>query len=375
MTLMKRGVTKGTRGILAAALAAATIACASEAKTPAPPAEAPKVQVVAAGTRDVPLETTFTGRVEPIHRVELRARVGGALDAVLFKEGATVPAGTPLFRIDQRPFQIALQRAKAEAAAIAAQLNRARDELARGERLAASDAIPGEELERRKAEVAAFTARLATAQATVADAELNLEFTVVRAPVSGRIGRAEVTKGNLVMGGPAGGTRLALLQSMDPIHVYFDLDPATAAAARQTTRARWTASVAALDGGASVTGPVDFVDTGVGDQTGTLKVRARLANAPGHLLPSSVVRVNFRYGTSPGAVVIPDLAVGTEQGTRFVLVAGDNGTVEYRPVTLGARVGDHRVVQSGVRSGELIVLPGLPWLRPGMTIVPVQEEK
>ncbi len=195
----------------------------------------------------------------------------------------------------------------------------------------------------------------------------------MHAPVDGRIGRAEVTAGNLVNGGPGSGTRLAVLHSIDPIFVYFELDPGTAAAAMAHPRNAWSATVVPLDGGTALSGPIDFLDNGVGMQTGTLKVRARLANSDGGLLPGSVVKVAFRYGTAERATVVPEIAVGTDQGARYVLIAGADGTVEYRPVSLGAKAGSWRVVRDAVRAGEQVVLPGLPGLRPGMKVNAVEE--
>jgi RND family efflux transporter MFP subunit len=292
---------------------------------------------------------------------------------VLFREGAVVRRGTPLFQIDRRPYAIALRRAEAEAATVDAQLARAGEEFRRAERLAAADAVSIEELERRRAEVGTLEARRDAARAAVQDAALDLEFTTVHAPVDGRIGRAEVTPGNLVTGGIGDGTRLAVLRSIDPVYVYFELDPATAAAAMRHARAHWTATVSALDGGEALSGPIDFVDNGVGPQTGTLRVRARLASRAGRLLPGAVVDVAFRYGVVNDAIVVPELAIGTDQGGRYVLVAAADGTVEYRPVSLGAKAGSWRVVNDAVRSGEQVVLPGLPGLRPGMTVTPVEE--
>ena len=362
----------GTGAAIAALIA--TSACRSQAKAPDPASGAPPVKVVTARQRDVPLETTHMGRVQPVHHVELRARVAGALEAVLFREGAAVRAGTPLFRIDRRPYEFAVRRAAANVGTVRAQLARARQELERAEHLAEADALALEELERRRAAVGTLSAQLEAAEAEAADAALQLEFTTVHAPVAGRIGRAEVTIGNLVNGGAAVGTRLAVLQSLDPIYVYFDLDPATAARARGTDRALWRATVSPLGGGRDITGPVDFVDTAVGDQTGTLKVRARLSNPRADLVPSSVVRVAFRHGTTTDAILVPEIAIGTEQGLRHVLVADPEGSVEYRPVTLGAKAGDWRVItDSGVRAGEQVILPGLPGLRPGLKITPVEE--
>ena len=349
-----------------------TSACATQAKSMNQPT-APTVAVVVAEQRNIPLETTYTGRVEAIHTVDLRPRVGGALDGVLFREGTTVRQGTALFRIDQRPYVIALRRAEAEAVTVDAQLTRAREELQRAERLAAADAIAVEEVERRRAEVAALEGRRDSARAAVQDAELNLEFTTVHAPVDGRVGRAEITIGNLVNGGPDSGTRLAILHSIDPIYVYFELDPATAAAAMRETRTAWTATVSSMSGDARVTGPIDFIDNGVGKQTGTLKVRARLANPDGRLLPGSVVRVAFRYGTAERVTVLPERAISTDQGARYVLAVGGDGVLQYRPVSIGAKSGTWRVVDKSIRAGERVVLPGPPGLRPGLKVNAVEE--
>jgi RND family efflux transporter MFP subunit len=357
----------------AVALVLSTAACSTQAQSAPPAPEPPHVKTVAAVRRDVPLETVFTGRVEPIERVELRARVGGALEAVLFKEGARVSAGTPLFRIDQRPYAIALARAQAELTSIEAQLARAQQELARAERLVAQDAVSAEEVDRRRGEAAQLGGRTDAARAAVADAALQLEFATVRAPVSGTIGKLDVTAGNLVTGGPGTGTRLALLQSLDPIYVYFELDPTTAARARPVGQRAWQATITPFEGGDPISGAIDFVDHCVGTQTGTLKVRARLPNTNGRLLPSSVVRVTFRHGNAERATVIPEIAIGTDQGQRFVLVANAAGVVEYRPIELGAKVREWRVVaNSGVRPGEQVLLPGLP-IRPGMKVVPQSE--
>ncbi len=360
------------RGLATAAAVISATGCAAQARSTGE-APVPTVAVVPAEQRNIPLESSYTGRVEAVHTVELRPRVAGALERVLFREGTAVRQGTPLFQLDRRPYAIALRRAEADATTVEAQLARAREERQRAERLAAADAVSVEELERRGAEVATLEGRLDAARAAVQDARLNLDFTTVHAPVDGRIGRAEVTAGNLVNGGPGDGTRLAVLHSIDPIFVYFELDPGTAAAAMAHPRNAWSATVVPLDGGTSLSGPIDFLDNGVGMQTGTLKVRARLANSDGRLLPGSVVKVAFRYGTAERATVVPEIAVGTDQGARYVLIAGADGTVEYRPVSLGAKAGSWRVVRDAVRAGEQVVLPGLPGLRPGMKVNAVEE--
>ena len=356
----------------AIAILALSAACeVTQAKAPPDPPP-PSVGVILAEARELPLEVVYTGRVEAVHTVELRPRVSGALERVLFREGSRVRRGTPLFQLDRRPFTIALRRAEAEAATVQAQLGRANEELARAERLAAKDALAAEELERRRAESAALHGRLESAQAALQSAALDLEFSLVQAPVDGRIGRAEVTEGNLVSDGMSG-TRLAVLRSMDPVYVYFELDPATASRAMQKRQADWFAVVTPLDGGTPMRGPIDFTDNGVGVWTGTQKVRARVPNPDGRLLPGSVVKVIFRYGLAERTVVVPERAIGTDQGARYVLVAGEGGTVEYRPVALGSRLGPWRGVNEAIRPGDKVVLPGLPGLRPGMKVSPVIE--
>ena len=349
-----------------------TVACGTQAKSPTPTA-LPTVPVVKAERRNVPLEEHYTGRVEALRTVELRARVSGALEQVLFQEGTAVRRGMPLFRIDQRPYEIALKRAEADVATVEAQLARAREEFARAERLVLADAVSGEELARRRAETATLAAKLEAARAAAQDAALNLEFTTVSAPVGGRIGRAEVKEGNLITGGSTAATRLAVLHSIDPIVVYFELDPATATAAQSRSRTEWKALVSTVEGGTPLEGPIDFVDNGVGQNTGTLSVRTRLANSNGRLLPGAVVKVAFRFGVATNVSVVPDAAIGTEQGTRYVLVAGADGTVEYRRVQLGAKAGSWRVVEGDVRPGDAVILPGLPGLRPGMKVATAQE--
>ena len=351
---------------------AMTAACATQARTPVD-APLPRVPVVAAQHRDIPLQNSYTGRIEAVHTVELRPRVSGQLDAVLFREGQIVQKGAPLFRLDQRPYVIAVRRAEAEAATVAAQLARAREESARAERLVAADAISIEEMERRRAEVVTLESRLEMARAQINEAALHLEFTTVVAPVTGRIGRAEVTIGNLVNGQTGSATRLAVLHSTDPVYVYFDLDPATAVEAARASRTLWRATVTGMNGGSTASGPIDFVDNGVGTDTGTLRVRARLHDSAGALLPGAVVKVNFHYGTARRSTVIPEIAIATDQAGRYVLIANDQGLVEYRPVSLGAKAGAWRVVTTAIQPGDRVVLPGLPGLRPGMKVAAVEE--
>lgn len=368
------------RAILVAGLsllAAATIvACeppvgsaAAAGPVAAPPA--PPVTVDTVQQRTIEPHAAQVGRVEAAQRVEIRPRVAGPIDAVLFREGETVRAGQPLFRIDPRPFDVALERARAEL-----QLARARETLAaseaeRARRLAAEHAIATEELERRAATHAEAQARSAAAQAAVQAAQLDREFTTVTAPVAGRIGRALVVAGNYVAAGNAQ-SPLATLSAVSPVHVHFDLgDPsliAQLAAARQPTR--WQARILDPQTGAAITtAPVDFVDHEVAQQAGTLRLRARIDTPTPNLLSGQYVRVQL-VGASQPALLVPERAIATDQGKRFVLVVGPGQVAEYRPVQLGALHGEHRVVTAGVKQGEQVIVSGLMRARPGMKVQP-----
>jgi RND family efflux transporter MFP subunit len=213
------------------------------------------------------------------------------------------------------------------------------------------DAVSAEELERRRSEPASLAAQHDGARAAEADAALQLELATCD----------EVSAGD--------GTRLALLHSMDPVYVYFDLDPGTAHHAASTPRSAWRAIVTPFEGGAPAEGRIDFIDNVIGPQTGTRTVRARIPNPAGRFPPGSAVRVTFRHGTLERATVIPEIAIGSDQGARYVLIATSDGTVEHRPVSLGARSGGWRVVLGdSVKPGEQIVLPGMPGLRAGLTV-------
>ena len=354
--------------------AVAAAGCSTRAQSGPTPAQPPQVRVVLAEERNLVSEAQFTGRIDAVDRVDLRARVSGALDTVLFREGARVRAGAPLFKLDPRPFDIAVSRAAGELAAATAQLRRAHAELERAERLIKDDAISAEELARRRSEVEALTARVEATKAAHADALLNLEFSTVTAPVNGIVGRAEVTPGNLIVGGPVDGTRLTRIHSVDPVYVYFDLDPATADAAGATDRQTWRAAVISFGGAAHREGRIDFVDNGVSAQSGTLKVRARIPNPDAKLLPDAVVKVAFRYGPAQRHTVVPDVAISTDQGNRILMLVNDDGELEQRPITPGAKHGAWRVVPTAsVRLGQPVVLQGRPGLRPGMKVEVVQE--
>lgn len=355
--------------------AAAIVACqpavgTAAAASTAAAAPAPVVHVAAVQRRAVAPQFTQVGRVEAARRVEIRPRVAGHIDAVLFREGDIVRAGQPLFRIDPRPFDVALERARADL-----QLARARESLARSEadrarRLAGEQAISAEEAERRGAAHAEAIARSAAAQAALQAAALDREFAVVTASTQGRIGRAMVTAGNYVAAGS--GQPLATLAATAPLHVYFDVGDAALIGrlAAEREPGRWQARVIDPQSGAALaTAPVDFVDNEMAGATGTLRLRARIDKPTAGLVPGQFVRVHLA-GTAVDSLLVPEKAIGTDQGQRFVLVVKPDQQLEYRAVGLGPLHGDQRVIASGLQSGEQVVVSGLMKVRPGMKVQP-----
>lgn len=334
------------------------------------PAPLPAVQVIAVQQRPVQPQFAQVGRVEAAQRVEIRARVAGQVDAVLFREGDIVRAGQPLFRIDPRPFDVALERARAEL-----QLARAREALARSQAdraqaLLKEQAISAEEAERRGAAHAEALAQSAAAQAAVRAAALDREFAVVTAATEGRIGRAMVTAGNYVSAGS--GQPLATLTANAPLHVYFEVGDATLIGQMAAERkpGRWQARIVDPNSGAPLaTAPVDFVDNEMAGATGTLRLRARIDKPTPALVPGQFVRVQLA-GAAADSLLVPEKAIGTDQGQRYVLVVRPDQQVEYRAVKIGASHADQRVIAAGLQAGEQVIVSGLMKIRPGMKVKP-----
>lgn len=367
-------------GALLTLVAAATLVACQPAVAPAQAAasQPPAVPVAPVAELSIETGTTQVARVEAAERVELRARVSGPIEAVLFKEGDLVRAGQPLLRIDSRTFDAAALRAQAEFNLAAAREALARSEAARAERLASEQAIAEEEAERRIAAHAEARARRDAAAAALNSAQLDREFTVVRAPISGRIGRALVTTGNIV-GAGASAAPLASIVSVAPLHVHFDVADAAVIARLAATRstAGWQARLLDADGQRELTrAPVDFADNEIVASTGTLRLRARIDQpGPTRLLPGQFVRVQLSTGATQSALAVPDKAIGTDQGKRFVLVVAPDGKVEYRPVQVGAQHLEQRVVSAGLKAGEQVIVSGLMRARPGMTVRPQPVER
>ncbi|HET7230754.1 MAG TPA: efflux RND transporter periplasmic adaptor subunit [Longimicrobium sp.] len=355
----------------AAALAAAALAACG--KPAPPPPQAPPVTVAAALTRQVSDFDEFTGRVAPVNQVEVRPRVSGFVRRVAFREGAEVRQGDVLFEIDPRPYQDDVARAAAELQRARTRLQLARSESERAQRLVSSEAISREEAESRTSSSAEAAAGVQAAEAALRSARLNLSWTVVRAPISGRVSRAEVTEGNLVQAGPPAATLLTTVVSVDPVYVYFDGDEQ--AYLRSTGLAGGARQVPVFMGLANEAGyprqgVIDFVDNALDPATGTIRVRARFANPDRRLTPGLFARLRLAGTQAYTATLVRDEAVGTDQDRKFVLVVGKDGTANYRGVTLGPVVDGLRVVRSGLQGGEQIVINGLQRVRPGSKVQP-----
>jgi membrane fusion protein, multidrug efflux system len=351
--------------------------CRSEAvPEPAPPK--PDVSAAAVVVKDVRRWDEFTGRVEAIESVQLSPRVGGYIDSVNFVEGSEVKKGDVLFVIDQRPYRAAAEQARAELARATTQVGLARSELARADKLAEARAVSAEEVDQREAALARAEAELRAARAAVAVAELDLEFTEVRAPISGRVGRALVTAGNLVSAPPAA-TLLTTIVSLDPVYVYFEGDEQIYLRYNEMDRngerpssrnARNPVRVAlAGETGFPHEGEMDFMDNRVDPGTGTISARAVLPNGDRVFTPGLFARVQLLGSGTFRALLIDEKAVLTDQDRKYVYVLGEGGRAQRRDVKLGPVVEGLRVVESGLEPGDEVIVHGVQKVFfPGMEV-------
>jgi RND family efflux transporter MFP subunit len=335
-----------------------------------PPAE---VTVAPALGKQIADWDEFTGHFESVDAVEVRPRVSGFIDRVAFTEGAIVRRGDPLFYIDARPYQAEVDRAAAQLEQARTRAQLAQGEHERAERLVATQAISREELDARSSSKAELDAAVRAAQAALETAKLNLEWTVVRAPVSGRVSRAAVTAGNVVQSGAPSPTLLTTIVSLDPIYVYFDSDEQAYLKYVQSLRgsSRELPVYIGLtnETGFPHKGKLDFVDNRLDPGAGTIRVRAVIPNPTQTFVPGLFARVRL-VGTEQHAVtLIQDQAVGTDQDRKFVLILKPDSSVEYRPVTLGRLVDGLRVVNTGLAPGENVVVNGMLRVRPGMKVL------
>ncbi len=367
---------------LAAALAGCgrgdTAKAATDPAAKSGPPPAPSVSVANAIEREVREWDEFSGRLEAVETVEVRARVSGIVERVHFAAGKDVKKGELLFSIDPRPFQAELARAEAELARAVTRSELAKTELTRAEKLLTAKAISQQEHDERVAGNREGDASIRAARAAVDVARLNLEFTRVTAAISGRLSRAEITAGNWVNGGNVGATLLTTIVSTDPIYATFEGDEQVylkyrdlAANGQRGRDARQPIHMGlSNEDGFPHQGFVDFVDNRLDPKTGTIRVRAVFANKDRQLTPGLFARLRFVGSGSYKAVLVTDRAIGTDQNQKFVLVVGADKVLQYRPVKLGALVDGLRVIKDGVQPGEAIVVNGMQRVRPGMPVNP-----
>jgi multidrug efflux system membrane fusion protein len=364
--------------LIAAAIALSlTLSACGESNSQAAPAAPPPppVSVAAALERKVVDSEEFPGRIEAVEQVDVRSRVTGYIESVNFRHGAEVRKGDVLFVIDPRPFQAEVARAEATLSNTLAQFDLAKSELARAEMLLKEQATSKREYDDAASRVRQLEAQMRSVQAAVDIARLNLSYTRVTAPISGRVGKPEITAGNLVQGEGPNSPVLTSVVSLSPIYASFEADENVYLKYGKQARngsAPLPVHVGLADEeGFPRKGALQFVDNRLDSRSGTVRMRAVLDNRDGKLTPGLYARVKLsNEARSRLAVLVADRAIGTDQSKRFVLVVGADGKAQYREVKLGRTVDGLRVIEDGLKPGELIVVNGLQRVRPGSPVTP-----
>ncbi|OQW70918.1 MAG: hypothetical protein BVN33_16945 [Proteobacteria bacterium ST_bin13] len=339
-------------------------------------ADAPIQASVAVVTRrDAALWQEFSGRFEAVDAVDVRARVSGAIRSIHFREGSLVRRGDLLIQIDPDPYRAEVDRLSGQVAAADARARFTRSEADRADRLIETDAIAARDRDRRANDAAEAAANLRTARAALRAAQLNLSYTQVRSPISGRIGRRAITVGNLVDAGPSAPVLTTIL-SVDPIYAGFEADEDTAARALvgiEGNRDRVSAIPvsATLDGTlAPVAGHLQLVDNQVDARAGTILLRATFANPNGKFTPGQFARIRLGEAKREPVILIPETAIGTDQSRRYVLLLKPDNRTVRRDIQLGQLLDGLRVVTQGLQPGERIVISNLQRLKPGSLVQP-----
>ncbi|MFG1391997.1 efflux RND transporter periplasmic adaptor subunit [Xanthobacter agilis] len=360
-----------------ALLALSLAGCGQPTAQQSGPPPAPPVTVAHPSTRTVTDQDEYVGRFVAIDEVNVRARVSGYLDSIHFTDGQLVKQGDLLFTIDQRPFKIALQQAQANLAQAQANLDFTKADLERARSLLEdrnSTAISKQTFDQRTQAERTAAATVQSQEAAVRSAQLDLDFTEVKAPVSGQIGDRRVSVGNYVTGGTGGSpTLLAVIVSTNPIRFEFTIDEASLLRI-QRRKADIKGDPVALklidDKGFVHNGKMDFLNNVIDRETGTIRGRAVFDNPNGLFRPGMFARIRLNSSDPHEVMVVPDAAIGTEQVKKFVYVVGPDNTVSQRFVTLGATVGDQRAILEGLTPQDVVVVNGLMRVRPGVTVTP-----
>lgn len=332
---------------------------------------APQVEVATLQPEAVNIWSEFSGRLEAVEVVQIRPRVSGTLDQVLFREGSLVKAGEPLYVIDPRPYAAAVASAKAALASARSRVEFARVELDRVKGLEYRKVISKSQFDSVNNDYRVAQADMNAAEAALDIAQLNLEYAHISAPTSGRISRSEVTRGNLVEGG-ANGPVLATIVSSDRLYAEFDVDEQTYLNLVRNRSDKPLAVTLSLAGEESIyQGEMHAFDNRLSTQSGTIRARALFDNPDGALIPGMFASVRVAAPVQGQALLVEQRALGTNQDQKYVYVVDDNNVVSYRPVTLGAAVGERRLVLQGLNAGDKVMVNSLLRVMPGMSVTPV----
>lgn len=341
-----------------------------------PPQEVMVVKVV---SRSIPIITEEVGQTRAVQTVEVRSRVDGTLEKIAFEEGRMIAQGDLMFVIDRLPFEAALAQARASLMQARAAHVRSRQELARVRPLAQEDAVSQQELEAAIAQEAGDEASGVAAQAAVVQAQLNLGYTTISAPISGLVGSTEMRVGSLV---DRSQTLLATISELDPIYVTFSVSertylewvkrhPGEAVGGGEAARAIDFRVVLADDSVYPHTGTFDLADRNIDPKTGTLMARVKFPNPDQVLRPGQFVRLRYAVRENPEAILIPQRAVQEIQGKRSVYVVGADGKAQFRDVILSERVANDFVIEQGLQSGDVVIVDGVQKIQPGTPVKPV----
>ena len=367
---------------IAAAATGALYTVPGQTQSSAPnagPPPAPAVSVAIVEPRDALVWDEFSGRLEAVERVDIRSRVAGTVQKVHFREGALVQQGALLVTIDPDPYKAEVERLEAQVASAEARMEFTRTEVQRGRKLLGTSALSERDVDQRNNAYREADAALRAAKAALQAARLNLGYTEVRAPVAGRVGRLEVTVGNLVAAGPESPI-LTRLVSVDPIYASFNANETIVARALAalSPEANAAAEVGQIkveftthaDGASWFPGRLQLIDNQVDVTSGTVRLRAVFDNPDGRLIPGQFVRVRMAQPSKAPVLAVDERAIGTDQSKRFVIVVDGGNKASWREVKLGAMAGRLRIVTDGLEGGERIVVSGLQRVRPGAVVAP-----
>lgn len=355
-----------------AALLLLTLAggCSKPGPAGGPPG-APPVTVAAAVQRTVTDIEEFTGRLEAPRSVEVRPRIGGTIEKVHFRDGQRVTQGALLFTIDPKPFQAELSRAQSQLTSARSRAALATSDLARAKKLLDSKAVSAQEFDQLTSGAATSGADIAAAEAAVRVAQLNLGYTSVRAPMAGQLSRAIITEGNLVNDQSV----LTTLVATQTVYAYFDGSEQTFLRLRKGDPGQRLVHMGLADEpGFPHEGKVDFIDNQLNPQTGSIRMRAVFDNPKGEFTPGLFARVQLTGGAPYPAVLTPERAISTDQSKKLVFVIGEGNVAQPREVQLGTLIDGMRVVTSGLKAGDLVVVDGLQRVRPGAPVQPIKAE-